>query len=333
MRSETCISTMLEQIMLLSCGASLMRFEQASKQMKGRVSAIIMQTARSNQRIGQESVESLNHLQQPTAFTIHCIETSQCMLCKKPYYGRLHPDFGLHVHEKCLEPHLVDHHRLGHTYPIKRLLQSIPFRSRSGKFHFLWHRHAGFPALSVDEWAAAQDTPMFDMMDYNDEAILMYKNSNKYSAQRVKQDHLTLWRRKANHTVALHGFKGAYSKLLSYIKPCFALRFAVGKGDAGETAMDALHVHKIQNSCPEVVIERMLMSLTTMGEWLRLDDILLFAHHLRNYGVNDMWEVAVLLSEKYLIIQRNNLFDTMIAVQQGKPLAEVERLFAAHKQF
>lgn len=289
------LAEMLNHIMLMSCGAALMRFELASKETKRQVSGIIMQSVRTNTLIGQDSISSLSSLQLPTGYTVHCMEQSMCMFCKQRYYGKVHPDFGIYCHEKCLEPNLWGHQRVMESYPIKRLLQTLPFRARSGKFYFMSHRHAGFPAISLQEWAEQQSLSMDDMIDTIDTVAASYKASNATSNIRVKNEKNAVWKVTANATLQRLGYPGAYSGIIKRLPYYLASRVPLGVGDPKEAATEALSSLKLQDKYGYEVAIEIVLSAIAPEKWSTLQHLDQYAPLMAGYHGYDIYHIVEFL--------------------------------------
>jgi hypothetical protein len=179
----------LSLILPYSRSEVLARFEQTSKGTKIRVTQSMLEhnTIRNSSRLAYYAKISAGCVTKPNSSLLHFAEIKTCMICKEPYHGGYHPDFGVFVHSKCIKNMLVPVKTLvDDAYPIKDMLKQLPFTGNKN-FLFLRDRLPGFPELcSVAEWDQNQnaDAGMLEVF---------YRDGNSASVRIIKQIKSDAW--------------------------------------------------------------------------------------------------------------------------------------------
>lgn len=180
---------MLFTVLSFSNGEALMKFDTTSHYMRRiAVPRAICNGAHTNKALsqGRKQHERLSitssRYTYPTGYTLFCIERNICMICKKSYFGVMHPDFNVYVHDTCMNRILSPHTRIINPYGVPYILQNLPHMFSGIRIMVLLRRQPGFPRSSVQEWQLAIQTHAQQHWADKHE----YAMKNRQSAQRVR---------------------------------------------------------------------------------------------------------------------------------------------------
>jgi hypothetical protein len=333
------MDALLPVVLEFSSGASLMRFELTSKLMQQTIVPRVICSGAPNNPLLLRRQQPVHVTRTTTGYTLLCMERNVCMMCKKEYYGDLHPDFQLYAHQKCIKTVLHPHTDL----PVSRVLLSyvlraVPFTVVNKKIMLLTERHPGFPRVTVADWCTGTDTEVLCR-----EGSLrsdMYRRSNDRSSQRVrymrtKQKRLA-WEKDAD-TYCTAEFGKLYKQLKRELHPdiFYYTSGSLYRAFQTQTASSAVdRVNMIIGMQRVFSIEYMMTmfrSGVNLSAWAHLTSSAVVQDFLCTLPLHRIFDVAIIVHEAYSrpVPPGSNI--TMLlkyAIMDGRPNSYIQQMLS-----
>ena len=301
------LGQVLPHVLLLTCGAGLMRFELTGKGMKCRISSVVQQNVAKNPMISEDARVSCSDLIKPNGFTIFSMEQHRCMVCKEAYHGRVNPFFGVYAHDGCISPLLTAQDRFNFPVPLARIIKEVPFEMRRKRCWFLTTKVPGFPSVTVDDWIEAQTKGPSTLQEDDQLHHRQYLFSNLRSQKQVQKEERAVqkalnkqWHQAINTELKKQGCKKTYRGIRrSIFLPCIDFYGPVLKSSIKTVVEQHLSVVELLDMYSPLFVQKMVFSPVSLEEWNKLVYIRPFDAELRDYDRMSVFEVAEFIDDMY----------------------------------